>query len=565
MFFTVLGGSIGEYLKPISPLRGYGINLAGGLLGMSLFSLVAFLSSGPAIWLLVGFGLLLPVIKPDRLAIPIFALVVLLIGIPQPSTFWSPYYRIDLVRLPTPVGWLRASAYSLVSNHSWYQWIVDLSPEFVKQNSAASPNRIVAPYYELPYQLVPRPRRVLILGAGAGNDVASALRHGVEHVDAVEIDPMILKLGQQYHPEHPYDSPRVTAHADDARAFLGKSKQKYDLIVFGVLDSSTLLSSFSSLRLDNYVYTVEGLRSAKAHLADHGTLVLSFAVGRSFAADRLYATLGAAFDAPPAAYFTEFYRNGMVLVEGEARSRRLPQLPEVSREMDARISRDTLLATDSWPFLYLTHRSIPDSVLVTAALFLLMSLAVLLRTGCIAWRNSASHLHFFLLGAGFLFLETKAITQLSLLFGGTWIVNAVVIGAFLIMALVANTLVGALRMSIVPIYLILLVLLVGDFWFPYSAINSLQMWVKLLLGGGWAALPVLFSGVIFSSSLRRFGQPAEALGVNLFGAVLGGLLENAVMIGGTPILKALAIAMYAVSAVALYRSSSTSKAFSSTL
>ena len=337
---------------------------------------------------------------------------------------------------------------------------------------------------------------------------------------------------------------------------MGRSKQKYDLIVFALLDSTTLLSSFSSLRLDNYVYTIEGLQSAKGHLADQGTLVLSFAVGRSFAADRLYATLEAAFGTSPAAYFTEFHRNGMMLVEGAARSRVLPQLSEVSSEMHARTGRDTLLATDSWPFLYLTHRAIPDSVLVTAALFLLMALIVLRKTNCIAWRNSPLHLHFFLLGAGFLLLETKAITQLSLFFGGTWIVNSVVIGAFLIMALVANALAGMLRISIAALYGILLVLLVADFWFPYSAINSLQEGGKFLLGGGWAALPVFFSGIVFSSSLQRFGRPAEALGVNLFGAVLGGFLENAVMIGGTPILKALALGTYAVSAVALYRSGS---------
>src|SRR2546427_12123699 len=43
-----------------------------------------------------------------------------------------------------------------------------------------------------------------------GNDVASALRHGAEHVDAVEIDPIIYKIGVQYHPESPYSSPRGT-------------------------------------------------------------------------------------------------------------------------------------------------------------------------------------------------------------------------------------------------------------------------------------------------------------------------------------------------------------------
>src|SRR5260370_21009914 len=129
----------------------------------------------------------------------------------------------------------------------------------------------------------------------------------------------------------------------------------------------------------------------------------------------------------------------------------------------------------------------------------------------------------------------------------------VVIGAFLIMALVANALAGVLRISIAAIYSILLVLLVGDFWFPYSTVNHLNDATKLLVGGGWVALPVLFSGIVFSSSMRRFRRPAEALGVNLFGAVLGGLLENTVMIGGTPVLKALAIGMYAASAVALYR------------
>jgi spermidine synthase len=36
---------------------------------------------------------------------------------------------------------------------------------------------------------------VLILGAGTGTDVAAALRHGAKHVDAVEIDPVILRLG----------------------------------------------------------------------------------------------------------------------------------------------------------------------------------------------------------------------------------------------------------------------------------------------------------------------------------------------------------------------------------
>jgi hypothetical protein len=54
---------------------------------------------------------------------------------------------------------------------------------------------------------------------------------------------------------------------------------------------------------------------------------------------------------------------------------------------------------------------------------------------------------------------------------------------------------------------------------------------------------------VFSRSFREVRNPAHALGVNLLGAVVGGVLENAVMIGGTPILSALAIALYGASAV----------------
>jgi spermidine synthase len=113
---------------------------------------------------------------------------------------------------------------------------------------------------------------------------------------------------------------------DDARAFLKRTRDKYDLVVFAFLDSTTLLSGFSSLRLDNYVYTVESFSDAKKVLSPDGTLVLSFAPGRNFATDRLYASQ--AFDVPPAAYFTRDWVNGVLVVEGKARTTIVPDLPE---------------------------------------------------------------------------------------------------------------------------------------------------------------------------------------------------------------------------------------------
>ena len=76
------------------------------------------------------------------------------------------------------------------------------------------------------------------------------------------------------------------------------------------------------------------------------------------------------------------------------------------------------------------------------------------------------------------------------------------------------------------------------------------MGMKILVGGGWVALPVFFSATIFSSTLRRAGHTAEGLGINLFGAVAGGILENSVMLGGTSIVGILAILLYVMSAAA---------------
>ena len=60
---------------------------------------------------------------------------------------------------------------------------------------------------------------------------------------------------------------------------------------------------------------------------------------------------------------------------------------------------------------------------------------------CAASRGRFSW-HFFLLGAGFMLLETKSIIQFALLWGSTWIVASLSIAAVLTMALVANFIVA---------------------------------------------------------------------------------------------------------------------------
>jgi SAM-dependent methyltransferase len=540
-FFLVLGSLVGEHLDQAPPLSAYGVNLAGSLAGILAFTCLSFLRTPPAVWLAIGFVLLLPFIWRQWTEIAVLAALVAITAIPQPNTYWTPYHRIDIepvrtAESPTP------SAYSLSYNHSWYQTMVDLSPEFVRQHPQAEPNRSVRDYYELPYRFVSKPQDVLVVGAGTGNDVAAALRHGAKHIDAVEIDPVILAMGRRYHPEQPYASAGVTAYVDDARAFFSKSKRKYDLIVFGFLDSSTLLTSFSSLRLDNYVYTRESFDAARRLLKPDGTLVLAFAVTRGYVANRLFVTLTDAFGIEPRAFVIRTNVMGMLYVEGAARSAQLSGVHEATAELRGS-SRNAVVATDYWPFLYLEGKSVPMPLLTVILTFVVS--AWIWQRRSIRQHLNAAAVEFFFLGAGFLLLETKAVTQLSLLFGSTWVVNAAVISAFLVMALAANMLAARAKLNSQVCYGALLLLLTVGSAVPYSLLSGASMVTKIVAAALWAALPVMFSGVIFSSALKNVPSLATALGVNILGAIVGGMLENAVLLGGSVIVGLIACLVYA--------------------
>jgi hypothetical protein len=547
-FFVVFGGIVGEHLKPLSPLLGYGINLAGSLAGILGFTLLSFLRLPPSVWLLVGFLASLPFFIRDWRTILAFVTIVIAVAFANPQSYWSPYYRIDLKELARPQGWNRPTAYLLSVNHDYHQMILDLSNQFIDKFPQSMPTRAA---YDLPYRVVSDPKQVLIVGAGTGNDVAAALRHGVSHVDAVEIDPAILDLGRKYHPERPYESDRVTVYLDDARAYFHKCRRKYDLIVFGFLDSHTLLTSMSSVRLDNYVYTLESFREAKALLAKDGALVLGFSSGRSFLGDRMFATLSTAFGSAAHAYLIDNEETGVAYIEGgNVNSAVITDFPDISGEFQSHMSGITL-ATDRWPFLYLRSRSIPLMILSVLALFLYVAAAVVKRRIELGGLRAPQDFHLFFLGSGFMLLETKGVTELSLLFGSTWIVNAVVISAFLLMGMLANTVVAKWPVSRRRAYTGLFVALIAGMVVPYSSLAALPNIEKVLAATLLVGLPVFFSGMVFSRTLAEVAEPSRSLGINLLGAVVGGVLENLVMIGGTPVLGVLAVALYGVSAIRL--------------
>ncbi len=196
-------------------------------------------------------------------------------------------------------------------------------------------------------------------------------------------------------------------------------------------------------------------------------------------------------------------------------------------------------------------RRVPVSILLVLLSFIGLVAILCRRTLQVRNFTDPGRLHMFFLGAGFLLLETKGVTELSLLFGATWITNTVVISAFIAMAMAANMTIMFRSVSYRVAYSLLFLSLVLAGFFPYALLEGLPLPLRILAAGTLTALPVFFSGLIFSRGFQRCAEPAQALGMNLLGAVVGGVLENLVMIGGTAVLGVMAIILYTIAAASL--------------
>jgi SAM-dependent methyltransferase len=428
---------------------------------------------------------------------------------------------------------------------TYYQRLHDLSP---KAQAGFPERRVVAGYYEFPYRLRPGAGRVVIVGSGTGNDVAAALRSGVGHVDAVEIDPAILYLGKLYHPERPYADRRVTPVVNDARTFLRSTDGSYDLIVYGLLDSHTLLSHTSSVRLDSYVYTVEALREARARLAPGGVLSLTFAVVSPELGRKIYLMMKEAFDGRPPISIDAQYETAVIFAQSKDGDLRLDPALLAStgfEERSAFFANPAIRAdvsTDDWPFFYMPQRVYPRSYLWAVGLVLALSL--FFYRGFIGARPRRDGLPFFFLGAGFMLVETKGITELGLAFGNTWQVIGIVIGAILVMAWLANWIAARrpIRRPWMPWLLLLVSIALGFIFVRTSGIGSSAAgsWLAVLL----LTCPLFFSGLVFSTLLSRAAEASTALGMNLLGAMAGGVLEYNSMYFGFRSLYWLAVVLY---------------------
>ena len=547
LIFIPVGQLCGALMERREKLRAYGLNLLGSLAGVVLIFAVSAFWTPPFLWFLLIFvGLLLFSVRKRTVLVFGIACATLALGAlawpvnPLWPRIYSPYQMLEFGHNDQGLMIIRAAGH-------YYQRVHDLS--YANRNVDASPAlNSIRQYYELPYRAFGHPQDVAIVGAGTGNDVAAALRSGVASVDAIEIDPVIEMAGADAHPEHPYSNPRVHAVINDARSFLRNTDRRYDLVVYGLLDSHTLLSHASSVRLDSFVYTVEGLREARSRLRPHGMIALSFTVLTPELGHKIYLMLQEAFDGRAPICMRAAYDSAVIfLISNDPSFALSPSGLEAAALTDATSTfADRHLradvSTDDWPFFYMPRRVYPVSYLVMVALVLLLS--TLLVGAFSEGPPRLSHAPFFLLGVGFMLIETKGITELGLTFGNSWQVIGVVIAGIMVMAFLANYAVQRWKVERVEICYVLLLgsLLVGWLVAGYGGLPS--SWAGRAGTTVLLTCPMFFSGMVFSTLLRSHGEISGIISANLFGAMVGGLLEYNSMYFGFRSLYLMAAGVY---------------------
>jgi len=552
--FIPIGYRLGATLERIpNRLVAYSFDLLGSLLGVIGFSLVSSFCTPPWVWLtsasVIVLGLLIQAKTPLRKLVPGILLLILAILLTFISAFgqWSPYYRIttlpyDYIKNGQPVR----LGYAVMVDKRRIQDALD----FDKIEN--TPLATWLPYYEMPYQLI-LPKTVLILAGGSGNDTVTALRAAPQaKIDVVDVDPVLLANGYTFHPQKPYRDPRVHTFNDDARAYLKNTDKTYDLIVMNALDSHHQSANLSTLRLESFIYTVECFRDIKRRLAPNGGFLLNVATHRAWVPGRIFWSLTEAFGQEPRMFLLDagpFSSIGYYLGPKAPLAVSLPVAHQPLHEMDPHLvipPRDQVeLITDDWPQLYLERREIPELYLMVLGLVLVLALGthrLLLRGSAFAGHNN---LHFFLLGAGFMLLETRSLTKAALLFGSTWFVNAIVIAAILLMIFCANALVLLFGHWSKKInYAGLVACLLIGYFVPLNFILDFSFVPRVIVTGLWLGSSIFFAGLVFSNSFRKAEDASSAFGANLLGVVLGGCMEYTSMRYGLNFLYLLALATY---------------------
>ena len=511
---TGLGQAVARIFVGFKPLSAYRLDIIGSIAGIAVFSGLSFLDLPPAGWgIVAGCGLvvlLLPRVRWWQIGAVAGIILLLVLESVLPQQRWSPYNKLSYIQTGGKYPALNVSA-----NNIPYQAARGL-PALHAQK----------PFYFYPYSHVTRAslNNVLIIGSGTGNDAAVALSEGAKHVNAVEIDPVLPKIGRA-HPDHPYQNPRLTLHIADGREYLQNTNKKYNLIVFALPDSLSALAGQGGLRLESYLLTEQSLAAARSRLAPGGTFAM-YNYYAPFLFNRYATTLQDVYHRAPCAEV------GPPL--GGRRLSVLTVRPAGPVPNCTTYWHGTAVApaTDDHPFPYLPTATLPGSYLLMLGL-ILAGAALLVRLGGGRFRSMSSYLDLGFMGAAFMLLETKSIVQFALLFGATWFVNALVFAGVLVAVYLAVETARWVRLPPPAVLYAALIAALALAWLvPQESLLELPLVARFLAASALAFAPVFLANLVFAQRFSDVETSNTAFAANLLGAMVGGTLEYIALITG---------------------------------
>jgi hypothetical protein len=528
-----LGQAMARTFATFKPLDAYRYDIVGSIGGIVVFSLLSFVGLPPIAWGAVAAAAFVS-IAGFRSAwwqwLAIAAVVVMLLFESLSTVdIWSPYYKITTAKITTTTPGHRYPGLAVWGNNIPYQTLY--SVQTLHQ---------IEKFYFFVYRHVPKSqlRNVLIIGAGTGNDVSVALSEGARHVDAVEIDPDLVRIGEDHNPNHAYQSPRVTLHIDDGRAFLENTDQRYTLILYALPDSLTALTGQSApVGLENYLLTTQAIQAARSHLAPGGTFAM-YNYYQPFLLDRYASEIEDTFGRSPCVEFGDSLsgrRQAVLTVSSDGST------PNCSSYWHG---RPTAQVSDDRPFPYLPNPSIPTYYLWVVALIVAASLAIV-RIVAGPLRRMVPFVDLFFMGAAFMLLESKNIVQFALFFGTTWYVNSLVFAGVLVSIYAAVETARHIGLpKPVVLYGALLVALAIAYVVPQATLLALPAVPRFLAATALAFAPIFLANLVFAQRFKDVSSSTTAFAANLLGTILGGVLEYLSLLTGFRFLLFLVAILY---------------------
>src|SRR5919206_4453285 len=109
-------------------------------------------------------------------------------------------------------------------------------------------------------------------------DVLLALFHGVPRIDAVELNPQLVRFVAERFADfagHLFERPEVRVHIAEARSFVAGRHDRYDLIQLPLLDSFAASAAGTHSLSESYVYTIEAFAQYLDRLRPGGYLAIT--------------------------------------------------------------------------------------------------------------------------------------------------------------------------------------------------------------------------------------------------------------------------------------------------